>query len=138
LTIKARTGALAHELAAGIRLHFDRADHTRTEATFDMMGGSLVRSARPEALVVDSRAETLAVATFVEDRVRWKRLEVVAGTRLEVIDYRFVDHLKMAAPHDGRYPVLIPGGGAQLHLTKHASLLAGVHRGFVPVAPSAG
>ena len=33
--------------------------------------------------------------------------------------------------------MIIPGCGAAYHLTDHASVLAGVHRGFVPVAPSA-
>jgi Fe(3+) dicitrate transport protein len=102
-----------------------------------MTDGALIRSARPQELVLDSRAETIALATFVEDRVRWRKLEVTAGTRLELIDYGFTDHRTMEQ-HDGAYPVLIPGGGVQYHLTEQASVLAGVHRGFVPVAPSAG
>ncbi len=136
LAAKRRTGPLAHELAAGARLHFDAADRRRTEDAYDMMGGALVRSARPQALVLDSRAETLALATFVEDRVRWRRLDVTVGTRLELIDYAFADHLAMEE-HAGAYPVLIPGGGVSYRITDRASVLAGVHRGFVPVAPSA-
>ncbi|HSK05391.1 MAG TPA: TonB-dependent receptor [Kofleriaceae bacterium] len=136
LATKRRTGPLAHELTAGARLHFDRADRRRFEDVYDMMGGALVRSARPQALVLDSRAETLAFATFVEDRVRWRRLEVTVGTRFELIDYAFDDHLTMKA-HDGTYPVLIPGGGIAYRITDQASVIAGVHRGFVPVAPSA-
>jgi Fe(3+) dicitrate transport protein len=37
----------------------------------------------------------------------------------------------------GNYGVLIPGGGAEYRITDEASVLAGVHRGFVPTAPSA-
>jgi Fe(3+) dicitrate transport protein len=57
--------------------------------------------------------------------------------RIELLDYRFADYLTMTQ-HDGDYGVLIPGLGAEYHFTDEASVLAGVHRGFVPVAPSAG
>ena len=39
--------------------------------------------------------------------------------------------------HEGDYGVVIPGLGAEYHFTDRLSALAGVHRGFVPVAPSA-
>jgi Fe(3+) dicitrate transport protein len=139
LSIERATGRLVHHIDAGARLHFDRADRRRYEDNYEMLQGALVRTARPQALVIDGRAETLALATFVEDRVHWRRLEVVAGARLELIDYRFQDQLAaMPAPSDGNYAVLIPGGGVVYHVTDEASVLAGVHRGFVPVAPSAG
>jgi Fe(3+) dicitrate transport protein len=136
LAMKRRTGPFAHELTAGARLHFDRAHRLRFEDRYDMMGGALVRSTFPQELVLNSRAETLAFAGFVEDRVRWQRLEVTLGTRLELIDYAFVNRLSMME-RDGAYPVLIPGGGMTYRITDRASVLAGVHRGFVPVAPSA-
>jgi Fe(3+) dicitrate transport protein len=138
LSIERTTGAFVHHVDAGARVHFDRADRRRYEATYDMIGGALVRTARPEALVLDSRAETIAFATFVEDRVHWRRLELVAGARLELIDYRFQDQLEPTPKlHAGDYAVLIPGGGLVYRVTDQASVLAGVHRGFVPVAPSA-
>ena len=98
-----RTGPVSHQLDAGVRIHFDRADRRRREDAYDMMGGALVRSERPQALVIDSRAETLAMAAFVEDRARWDRLEVAAGARLELIDYRFMDW-KTLAQRDGTTP----------------------------------
>ncbi|MBA3393114.1 MAG: TonB-dependent receptor [Deltaproteobacteria bacterium] len=130
------TGPVAHHIDAGARIHFDRADRRRFEDAYDMMDGQLVRAQRPRELVLDSRAETIALATFAEDRVHYKRLEVSAGARLELIDYRFVDHQTMAQ-REGDYAVFIPGIGAEYHVTDEASVLAGVHRGFVPVAPSA-
>jgi Fe(3+) dicitrate transport protein len=65
------------------------------------------------------------------------KLEISGGARLELIDYRFADFLT-GVQHEGDYAVLIPGIGAEYHVTQEASVLAGVHRGFVPVAPSAG
>lgn len=131
------TGPLTHHVDAGARIHFDRADRRRTEDGYDMIGGRLVRSERPRATVIDSRAETLALALFAEDRVRWNRLEVIAGLRLELISFRFANHLIEAPPRDDSYSVVIPGGGVVYHATDQLDVLAGVHRGFVPVAPSA-
>lgn len=131
-----KIGPLDYDFSMGARIHFDRADRRRFEDAYDMMGGSLVRSARPRELVLDSRAETLAFSAFYENRTRWRKLELIKGARVEVIDYRFADRRTMDQ-HDGYYTVYIPGGGLQYHITENATVLAGVHRGFVPVAPSA-
>ncbi len=135
LSAEARTGPVAHHLDAGVRIHFDRADRRRTEDGYQMMGGVLVRSDRPRALVVNSRAETIALALHAQDRMLWRRLEVGAGLRVELIDTRFVDW-RTELGHDDDYAVVIPGAGALVHLTDQIEVLAGVHRGFVPVAPS--
>lgn len=130
------TGALSHHLDAGVRIHFDRADRRRFEDGYDMVSGALVRSDRLRQRVLDTRAETIAMALHAEDKLIYKRLEITAGLRLELIDYRFADRLSLAQ-RDGDYAVVIPGGGAEYHITDEASVLAGIHRGFVPVAPSA-
>ena len=136
LATEQSTGPIRHHIDAGARVHFDRADRKRYEDAYDMMSSTLVRSERPRATVLDSRAETIAFAGFAEDRLHYKRLEVSVGARLELIDYRFFDHLTMEK-HEGAYAVVIPGIGAEYHFTDEVSALAGVHRGFVPVAPSA-
>ncbi len=129
------TGPLTHHIDAGVRIHFDRADRKRYEDGYDMLGGELVRSERQRATVLDSRAETIAMAIYAEDRIHYKKLELSAGLRLELIDFRFADRLTEEL-RDGDYAVVIPGGGAEYHVTDELSVLAGVHRGFVPVAPS--
>jgi Fe(3+) dicitrate transport protein len=101
-----------------------------------MTGGELVRSERPRATVVSSRAETIALAMHVQDRVLWKRLEAVAGLRVELLDMRFADYLADGANTSASEAVVIPGGGALYHVTDQLALLAGVHRGFVPAAPA--
>ncbi|MBL9013370.1 MAG: TonB-dependent receptor [Myxococcales bacterium] len=136
LAAERTTGPVVHHVDAGVRIHFDRADRRRFEDRFDMVAGSLVRSDVMQTKPLDTRAETIALALFAEDRVHYKRLELSAGVRLELIDYRFVDWLTMDQK-EGAYSVLIPGGGAEYHVTDQFSVLAGVHRGFVPVAPSA-
>ncbi len=130
------TGDFNHHVAVGARIHFDRADRRRFEDAYQMVDGVLMRGARPEEKVLDSRAETLALATFVEDRVYWKRFQFAAGTRVELIDFRYADRLTQAQ-NAGDYAVIIPGGGVEYTILEGFSALAGVHRGFVPVAPTA-
>ncbi|HVK76967.1 MAG TPA: TonB-dependent receptor, partial [Kofleriaceae bacterium] len=130
-----RWGATAHQIDAGVRIHFDRADRRRFEDAYRMVSRELVRSERPRATVLDSRAETTALAIHGQDRVRWRDLEVVAGLRLELLDVRFDDRL--GEMHVGASEAIaIPGGGALYHVTDELAVIAGVHRGFAPAAPS--
>ncbi len=129
-------GPTTHRVDAGVRLHFDRADRRRFEETYRMAGGELVRSDRAMATVLDSRAETLALAVHAQDQVRWRRFTVTGGTRVERISSDFEDRLSSSMA-EAAYTVLVPGGGVEVAITPELSALAGVHRGFVPVAPSA-
>ncbi len=130
-----RWGPTSHHLDAGVRIHFDRADRVRHEDTYRMTAGALVRSERPRATVLDSRAETTALALHGQDRIRWGKLELIAGLRLELLDVRFADHLSEMTTGASE-AVAIPGGGVLYHLDDRLALLAGVHRGFVPAAPT--
>lgn len=136
LQAEERWGPTAHQFDAGVRIHFDRADRRRYEDAYRMSGGELMRSERVRAHVLDSRAETVALALHAQDRVRWGRVEVTAGLRLELLDARFADYLG-GTQHGARETVAIPGGGAIFHVDDRLQLLAGVHRGFVPAAPAA-
>ena len=128
-------GPLHHAFDAGVRLHVDRADRRRYEDARAMIGGSLMPTDRPTATVLDTRAESTAIAVHARDQVRWGRVEVTAGARLETIATDFDDRLTATGVRD-HYTVLIPGGGVIVDATEELALLAGVHRGFVPVSPS--
>jgi Fe(3+) dicitrate transport protein len=135
--IRRDIGPTSHVVDAGFRLHHDLARRKRFEDFFVMMQRRLVPSARVRQIPLDSTAQTLAVALHAQDAVRWNRLQVVAGTRLEIIDIGFENHLQPDIPVvDDVYTVLIPGGGVEYDLTGELTVLAGVHRGFVPSAPS--
>ena len=79
------------------------------------------------------RPFVVALATFVENRAHYKQLEVVAGLRLELIDFRFQNQLAMTPELvSGNYAVVIPGGGALYHVTNELSVLGGIE---VPILP---
>jgi Fe(3+) dicitrate transport protein len=131
-------GGLGHDVDAGVRLHHDRADRRRFEDGYRMVAGALVRSERPRELVLDTDASTIAGAFHLQDAVQLGRLRVTAGARLELIRGSFTDQrAAMPTAVDDPYAVVIPGGGVEYALTPELSLLSGLHRGFVPVAPSA-
>jgi len=130
-------GAVTHHIDVGVRLHADSADRKRYEDTYNMTAGTLTRAARPRATVVDSDAATLALAGYAQDTANWRKFEFTAGLRVEAIAYRFKDLLGAAPAKAEQYAVVLPGGGLVYHVTERISALAGVHRGFVPVAPSA-
>jgi Fe(3+) dicitrate transport protein len=136
LSFELDTGPVTHHADAGARVHFDRADRKRTEDAYRMEGGTLVRSDRMRALVLDTRSETMAASVFAQDRAHWGRLELGAGLRLEMIDFRVGDWLADTYT-EGAYSVVIPGATAQVRITDEVVALAGVHRGFVPAAPTA-
>ena len=136
-TTERNHGAVAHHLDAGLRLHYDNADRKRYEDTYTMTAGALARALRPRATVVDSDASTLALAGYVQNTANWRKFEFTAGLRVEAIGYRFIDRRGVAPAKADQYAVLLPGGGVIYHVTERISALAGVHRGFVPVAPSA-
>jgi Fe(3+) dicitrate transport protein len=130
------TGPVRHHIDTGVRIHFDRADRRRYEDAYNMVGGSLMSAERPRDLVLDTRDETIAFAAHAQDRLHFKNLELSLGARVELIDYRSFDHMTMQL-HDGNYSVVIPGAGIEYRATDRLTALVGVHRGFVPVAPSA-
>ena len=136
LSFEASTGPVVHHADVGARIHFDRADRRRYEDAYRMEAGVLVPSDRMRALVLDTRAETMAGSAFVQDRAHWGRVEVGAGTRVELINARFADQMTGGFDEE-TYSVVIPGAGALVRITDNTAVLAGVHRGFVPAAPSA-
>tara|TARA_R110002096_G_scaffold436021_1_gene665220 strand:+ start:90809 stop:93091 length:2283 start_codon:yes stop_codon:yes gene_type:complete len=128
------TGAVHHNLSFGVRLHLDNANRQTLRDTYSMMSNALVRDDSETFLDQDTTGEARAWAVFVQDTLQWKKLTVTAGFRGEAVSTRFEDHLAGTEQTDF-FSVLIPGAGAFYALSKHLGVLAGVHRGFVPVAP---
>lgn len=134
-------GDTTHHLDAGVRLHHDQADRQRYEDTYRMMAGTLVPGERPQLHTVDSLAQTYALAAYAQDRVRWRRVEVSLGARVELLHQIYDDHLfdRDTPPKHvvDDLAMFIPGGGVSVDVTDEVQALAGVYRGFLPAAPSA-
>lgn len=130
--------ALDHELEIGLRLHMDRATRLHTEESYSMTGGEMARDEAPELTTRDETGRAVALSAHVQDRARLGQLTVTAGLRTEVIATDLDDRMTPDASAGETYGVFIPGAGAFYEATPWLGLLAGVHKGFVPVAPGQG
>jgi Fe(3+) dicitrate transport protein len=86
-------------------------------------------------MTLEAAGSALALASYAKHQVRLGRLQLTAGVRGEAVWTSWRDRQDPARDSDATYTVLIPGGGVVWQATPWLGLLAGVHRGFVPVAP---
>lgn len=135
VVINGSTGPLAHQLEAGLRLHYDRIERRHSEDAFDVIGGGLSAVGSPTLLTALNEAETYALAAHVTDELGWHDLTFTPGLRLELIHSRFDDRLVPEADGERTLPVLLAGVGAHYALSDALGLLAGVHRGMSPPPP---
>ncbi|MEM1413892.1 MAG: TonB-dependent receptor [Myxococcota bacterium] len=130
-----RTGAVRHDLDAGLRLHMDQVEREQTEFGFDMRNATLVRRPDDQTLVTDNLDEAFAFAGYLAWKVGWKGLEVTPGLRTEVIRTERTNALARDLDVDATDAVVLPGLGITYALSEELRLVGGVHRGFSPVAP---
>lgn len=128
------TGRLKHKVELGVRLHADEVVREHIETGYAVADERLVRDALPPQTSLHNDAQALALATHLLYALSGYGLTVVPGLRVEVIDMSFGDRLADRRV-DGDQLVLLPGVGLHYTLTDRLGLLAGVYRGFSPVAP---
>lgn len=130
----------------GARIHYDEVARDHTEEAWEMVArgdalGSLVRTAEPVRETLINQDSALAFSAYLIDEITlFENLIVSPGARVEIIETRR-EQVDLAAEGrpvevtEGSDTVLIPGVGVFYQLSDHLGLLAGVHRGFSPVAP---
>jgi Fe(3+) dicitrate transport protein len=133
------TGPLNHRPESGIRLHYDEIVRDHTEDPFRMENRTLVPTGGARRQVADNTGESLAVAFYMRDEFDWGPLTLTPGLRVESIWTHFDNRLpqQMGLPTDSEdsQNVVMPGIGGVYFINDEVNLLAGVHRGFSPVAP---
>lgn len=123
-----------HSLELGTRLHHDAIERNHYRTAYDMRAGHLVPAAMERAITVDSTGSTVAWATYYQHKLTVGDWQVTGGLRSELITSEYDDHLGENDSSDDVF-VFIPGGGVLWQALPELGLLAGVHRGFVPVSP---
>lgn len=129
-----QTGPLEHAFEARARYHYDSIARLHTEDAFLMRGGRVQLAGEPTAVLVKNLEATHAVALSVEDAIRWRRLTVTPGVRVELIN-SFSKDLLAGTTSWGTSNVVLPGIGAYFALTEQLGVLGGAYRGFSPPAP---
>jgi Fe(3+) dicitrate transport protein len=134
-TTSAAWWGVAHEIEAGLRFHYDQADRYHWQASYAMSGGRLVRSTGARTVTRDGVGSAMALAAYYQHHVTLGDFRVTAGARTEAVATRWSDHADPSASVSGSYVVFLPGAGVIYQPVDSLGFLAGVHTGFVPVAP---
>lgn len=128
------TGSVEHNLALGLRLHYDRQDSSNVFTTYssNLAGGfdNLGRSA-PTPF---STQEAFATALYLEDEITMGQLTLRPGIRYELLN---LESAPGGGPATKLDEALIMGGiGANYEITDIHSIFGGVYRGMSPANPS--
>jgi Fe(3+) dicitrate transport protein len=116
-------GATKHEVKFGFRVHGE------TQSRLQLNGDTPL--ARTGIVAEDNFRKNTALAGFVHHRIRFGKVAIVSGLRVEDISYERLNRINSAS---GRTKVsqVIPGVGVTFNPTERTTFFAGVHRGFAP------
>ena len=146
-TFRARTGALAHTLELGGRLHRDEADRFQWTDLYRMREGTMERTLEGTPGTESNRIESArARAAYAQYTLSWGRLTLVPGVRREAVTLRQRDFGRADVARAGtalkeienRVAAWIPGVGADVRVASGVHVLGGVHRGFAPPGATPG
>jgi len=128
------TGAVEHDLAAGLRLHYDRAGGENVTTTY---ASNLAGGFGPPMLGTPASAglgEVFATAVYLEDNMRIGALSLSPGVRYEHLDVRNTTGAGNQTASDEQ---LVMGGfGMNYEFDPENSLFGGIYRGMSPANPA--
>ena len=128
------TGAVDHDLAVGLRLHYDQQDGDDVKTTYNSTTTGDFSFSNRTAPAAITRQEAFATAMFVEDAISIGRLTLRPGVRYEWLE---LESTPAGGPTDSVNENLLMGGlGANYDLNDCNSLFGGVYRGASPANPS--
>ncbi len=128
------TGEVSHDLAIGLRLHYDRAGGTNQQIFHTSNGNGTFSQANPGVVGSAGLNEVFATALFIEDEIRIGALGIRPGIRYEHLDAESTNAAGVNASTDEH---LIMGGvGLTYDFDDSNTLFGGVYRGASPANPS--
>jgi len=131
------TGAATHDLAAGLRLHYDEVAARQIRNSYTTTGGG------PQDFVLTTAGantyngynEAFATAVFLEDKVKLGALTLTPGVRYEFLELEYTSPTRETT--SGNENLLMAGIGANYALNEANNLFGGVYRGASPAGPQA-
>ncbi len=127
------TGPIAQVIQAGARFHADEIERDQPLSAWEMVNGRMVPT--DDAAVgpgTENNDFGRAFAVFAKDTVTWGPVSLSPGLRVEVVTTGRED---ASGSREQTNTAVLPGVGLLVAALPQLSLLAGVHRGFSPVAP---
>lgn len=135
VTLDEQWGAWQHSVDVGVRLHQDYVERDHSVRGYHSIDGTLV----PDGVDAYSnkslnKAETDAIALFVNDELIYNNWTINVGVRHEQIEGTLHDYLR-GTRETSSESVWIPGAGVFYQWTDSLGFLLGVNRGFSPNGP---
>ncbi|MFK8000901.1 MAG: TonB-dependent receptor [Polyangiales bacterium] len=126
-----RTGVVRHEVELGARFHHDRIDRDHLGSIHRMVNGDVVQDGESVATTVN-RGEAMATSAYLVYGLEAFGVTLRPGIRTEIVHTRFREDENR---QNETRAVVLPGVGLTYAFMPTLSAVAGVHRGFSPVAP---
>jgi Fe(3+) dicitrate transport protein len=133
------TGIAKHEMEIGIRKHWDEVDRYQPFDNFNQINGELVYVNTSTPNAGNNRLqEAQALSSYLMDHIslgeRWELTLVGRYEDIETSEKRYNDkgRADLDKASESSLGIFLPGLGANYKVDDSWSLLAGVHKGFVP------
>lgn len=130
---KFETGQISHDLAAGIRFHYDKQDADRVRNTYTANGAGNFTPGAPGVSTFNGVSETFATAVFVEDEIKIGNLTLRPGARYEWLELDFMD--AAGTQFSGNENLFTAGFGASYELSDNSTLFSGIYQGIASPGP---
>lgn len=132
------TGNLDHAFEVGVRLHKDSERRFQHQTVFEQNdeGAIVDETVGAPGSQANRKAESRALALFVQDRIGFNKWTVTPGVRFEHVKYE-VKNFATGASDDSSLSVFAPGIGVTYDHTEKLSYFSGVYRGISLPGPSA-
>jgi Fe(3+) dicitrate transport protein len=126
------TGAIGHDLAAGVRVHHDNVQAIGQDFRFRSDGaGGFFEVARAPEQTKGNLEEVTAVALFLEDEIRLNsQFTLRPGIRYEFLEYQQTSAAGNETSGDAN--LLMGGIGANYELDESNSIFSGLYQGSTP------
>ncbi|MBT6488273.1 MAG: TonB-dependent receptor, partial [Deltaproteobacteria bacterium] len=127
-------GEVEQDIRFGLRYHYDTVTRNQIETPYAMQSGELQSVNMEDHPYTQNTDQADALALYLYDEIRWKRLTVNPGFRVEWIRNSRVDRLAETFGKTDNI-IALPGLGINYEIIDHLNLKLGVHQGFSPVSP---
>lgn len=134
------TGAIGHELRAGVRYHEDEATRFQRNTRFNVNDEGVVvsRDMNAPGSQDDRDEQAEALAFYVENAVSIGNLTVTPGVRVERIDWTILDRRSGTEQRRSGDGTFTTGGVGVNYALTQWTLFGGLYRGFSPPSPGDG
>jgi len=135
------TGEWKHKMELGIRYHYDLMDRYQWDDQYKMLDGVLMQTkAGVPGTESNAISDALAIATYAQYQIKFKKLTVTPGLRFEKIKLTRKNYGKNDIDRTGvdlipsvnEVEAYLPGVSVDYKFNQYVNVFSSVHKGFAP------